>query len=428
MVQKEISKRPEPLLFEQETPEIDQAVQKVQEILLQDHTHLFQASLLDPAKMDELKLLVARILEEQKIGKSPFIRGLMLESVLRRIAGFGKLDPLLQDVDISEIMVNGPNQVFVERRGKIELVENVCFSNEEEVLALAKRIVSRIGRSLNGETPLVDAKLPDGSRVNCAIPPVAKCATITIRRFQGYAFSEEKLIEMNAMTEEMALFLKMIVKGKLNVVISGATSTGKTSMLRLLASYIPETERLVTIEDIDELRLTHPNLVALEANKRQTIHDLLVNALRQRPDRIIVGELRGAEAFELLDAMGTGHEGSMTTLHARSPYQDTVKRLGRAMLRASLEIPFDRLIDQIQDTIDVVVFVKRFADGTRKISHIVEVMGDRFSDLFRFEYAGIKEGVVQGAFRCIHPLSQERRMQIYENGIEVPERFGGNPS
>jgi pilus assembly protein CpaF len=413
--------------FENDTGDVERAVQKVQEVLLKKHASLFQRSLLDPSHMDELKRVIGNILEQHELGQNSFTRDLLRESVVARIAGFGALDSLLQDPEVSEIMVNSMDKIYVERGGNIQLVPHVHFSSEEDVFRLAQRIVSRVGRTLNAEEPSVTAKLVDGSRVSCEIPPVVQTTTLSIRRAQQKALTAKKLIETESVTQEILDFLKMVVRGKLNIVVAGATSTGKTSLLRLLASYIPEKERLITIEEIGELQLAHSHLIAKEATKRQTIHKLLIHALHQRPDRILVGEVRGAESVELLDAMGTGHEGSMTTLHSRSPYDDTVKRLARAMLRANLDIPFDRLVDQILDTVDLVVFLKRFADGSRKITHIVEVKPDGFKDIYRFEYQGISDGNVQGKFQYVSHLSEERRSQIFEHGVDVPDAFGEIP-
>lgn len=413
--------------FENDTGDVERAVQKVQDVLLRQHAALFQRSLLDPGQLDELKRVINDILRENEMGQNAFARDFLRESVVARIAGFGSLDPLLQDPAVSEIMVNAPNRIYVERGGKLHPVLHLQFASEEDVFRLAQRIVSRVGRTLNAEEPSVTAKLVDGSRISCEIPPVVKTTTLTIRRSQQKALTEKRLMESGSVSRDMLDFLRMIVRGKLNLVVAGATSTGKTSLLRLIASYIPEDERLITIEEIGELQLTHSHLVAKEATKRQTIHKLLLSALHQRPDRIIVGEVRGAEAVELLDAMGTGHEGSMTTLHSRSPYDDTIKRMARAMLRANLDIPFDRLVDQIVDTVDIVVFLKRFADGSRKVTHIVEVKPDGFTDIFRFEYSGMVDGNVQGEFRYLSDLSEERRAHIYENGVNIPDAFGGNP-
>lgn len=413
--------------FENDTGDVERAVQKVQDVLLRQHAALFQRSLLDPGQLDELKRVISDILRENEMGQNAFARDLLRESVVARIAGFGSLDPLLQDPAVSEIMVNAPNRIYVERGGKLHPVPHLQFASEEDVFRLAQRIVSRVGRTLNAEEPSVTAKLVDGSRISCEIPPVVKTTTLTIRRSQQKALTEKRLMESGSVSRDMLDFLRMIVRGKLNLVVAGATSTGKTSLLRLIASYIPEDERLITIEEIGELQLTYLHLVAKEATKRQTIHKLLLSALHQRPDRIIVGEVRGAEAVELLDAMGTGHEGSMTTLHSRSPYDDTIKRMARAMLRANLDIPFDRLVDQIVDTVDIVVFLKRFADGSRKVTHIVEVKPDGFTDIFRFEYGGMVDGNVQGEFRYLSDLSEERRAHIYENGVNIPDAFGGNP-
>ena len=336
-------------------------------------------------------------------------RQLVGAEVLRRLLGFGRLDELLGDPSVSDILVNRPDWVVVERHGRLEPTD-VRFRDDAEVYNLAQRVVARAGRSLNTETPFVDARLPDGSRVNCIVPPLSAHPVISIRRRAAGWLDGPTWVANGSATPEILASLAAAVRGRLNLVVAGATGSGKTTLLRLLASWIPADQRVITIEDVAELGLDHPHVVALEANRRYGLHELLVNALRMRPDRILLGELRGSEAVELLDAMGTGHEGSMTTVHSRSPYEETIWRLARAMQRADLDMPFERTIEQIRETVDVVLFLRRLRSGQRIISHVVEVLPTAFVDLWRWDGDGWQRG----------DLTSARTRRLAEEGVTWP--------
>ncbi|HEX4383678.1 MAG TPA: ATPase, T2SS/T4P/T4SS family [Myxococcales bacterium] len=334
----------------------------------------------------------------------------LAQDVLNEALGLGPLEIYLADDTISEIMVNSPTQVFVERNGRLEQVEK-AFSSVQAVLGVIERIVAPLGRHIDESSPLVDARLSDGSRVNAIIPPLAlKGPCITIRKFKRELLGGQNLIDLGAMTPQMAEFLDTCVKVRRNLVISGGTGSGKTTLLNILSGFIPESERIVTIEDAAELRLAQEHWVQLESRPTNiegkgeiTIRDLVRNSLRMRPDRIVVGECRGGEALDMLQAMNTGHDGSLTTLHANSP-RDALSRLETMVLMSGMELPVKAIREQIASAVHVVVQQIRFADGTRKITAISEITGMEqdvitMQDIFTFKQEGFDpDGKVLGRF------------------------------
>ncbi|MEJ5241044.1 MAG: CpaF family protein [Anaerolineales bacterium] len=362
------------------------------------------------------------LLEQMRLPLPPDVRKELIEVVLNDIVGYGPIQPLLEDDEISEIMVNGPKKVYVEKKGQIQRT-NVVFDDDEHVLRIIERIVLPLGRRIDAENPTVDARLPDGSRVNAVIPPVAiDGPCITIRKFRKDKLRIEQLIQFGSLTEHMAEFLRACVRARLNIVISGGTGSGKTTLLNVLSSFIPENERIVTIEDAAELQLQQDHVVRLESRPPDlngrgavTIRDLVRNALRMRPDRIVVGECRGGEALDMLQAMNTGHDGSMTTIHANSP-RDALARLETLVLMAGMDLPLKVVRQQISSAIDLIVQQSRLRDGSRKITSISEVVGMEgdvitMSELFKFEQTGITpDGKVIGAHKAtgLRPLFYSR--------------------
>ena len=310
----------------------------------------------------------------------------IISEVISTLIGFNKIEPLLNDKLINEIMING-QEVWIEKEGKIFKTE-ISFDTIDEVEVLLQRIVQLSGRRIDWSTPLVDARLPDGSRVHAVIKPSAEYPVITIRKFVEHYFTFEELIQQGYMNEEMAVFFDTIVKGKLNILLCGSAGSSKTTFLRTLATKIPADERLIVIEDIRELNIPLPHVISLEATEKVTVHDLMKNALRMRPDRIILGECRGMETFELLQAMGTGHNGSITTVHANNAKKDVVQRLVRAMIPSGMST--EELITQIISVLDITVYMKKFKDGWR-IINVCEVINDNgkpaFKDIFVYDFA-----------------------------------------
>jgi pilus assembly protein CpaF len=334
----------------------------------------------------------------------------VLHRVVDEIVGLGPLEPLILDDTITEIMVNGPQQVYVERQGKVCEVD-VQFQDNRHVLKIVEKIARPLGREISRRRPMVDARLADGSRVNAVIPPCSVDGPcITIRKFGSHRLTVEDYIRLGSITEDMAEFLRACVVSKLNIVIAGGTGSGKTTLLNILSSYIPEDNRIVTIEDAAELHLNQRHVVRLETapaemdgTGRVTIRDLVTNALRMRPERIVVGECRGGEALDMLQAMNTGHDGSLTTVHANSP-RDTLTRLETLVLMAGMDLPLSVIRRQIASAIDLVVQQVRFRDGSRKITHITEVQGMEgeaviLQDVFVFEEQGEENGKVVGQLR-----------------------------
>ncbi|CAH0529497.1 hypothetical protein VHP8226_03251 [Vibrio hippocampi] len=338
------------------------------------------------------------------------MKGSLVKGMMDELFGLGPIQPLVDDQGITDIMVNGPSNVFYERDGKLHK-SDIHFVNEEQVLAIAKLIASRVGRRVDELAPTVDARLEDGSRVNIVIPPIALDGTsISIRKFREKSIGMESLVEYGSMTLDMARILSIASRCRMNILISGGTGSGKTTLLNALSQYITEDERIVTIEDAAELRLEQPNLVRLETRAasieqtgRITQRDLVINALRMRPDRIILGECRGPEAFEMLQAMNTGHDGSMSTLHANSP-RDAISRVESMIMMANLNQPLDAIRRSIVSAVQLIVQVNRMRDGSRKVTSISEVVGLEgesvvMEELYRFEYHESDfQGEVRGEF------------------------------
>jgi len=337
-------------------------------------------------------------------------RALLAQEVYNNVVGLGPLEPILDDPEITEIMVNGPHQVYIERNGRIEM-SSAKFKDNAHVMHVIGRIVSSVGRHIDESSPMVDARLADGSRFNAIIPPLClNGPTMTIRKFSKKPYMTADLIRFNSVSPKMMSFLEACVKGKLNIIVSGGTGSGKTTLLNVLSGYIPNNERIVTIEDAAELQLHQDHVVILESRPPNlegagevTIRDLVRNCLRMRPDRIIVGEVRSEETLDMLQAMNTGHEGSLTTAHANSP-RELMSRLETMVLMAGMELPLKAIREQISSAIDVVVHESRMKDGSRKVVNISEIVGMEgdtitLQDLFYYKVEGVDTtGKLTGKF------------------------------
>lgn len=361
-------------------------------------------------------------------------RSRLVREVYNNVAGLGPLEPLLNDANISEIMVNGPYQVYVERLGKIEL-SCTKFKDNSHVMQIIGRIVSSVGRHIDESSPMVDARLADGSRFNAIIPPLAlNGPTITIRKFSKTPLTANDLIQFHSVSAKMISFLEACVKGKLNIIVSGGTGSGKTTLLNVLSSFIPNNERIVTIEDAAELQLQQEHVVTLESRPSNlegagqiTIRDLVRNSLRMRPDRIIVGEVRSNETLDMLQAMNTGHDGSLTTAHANSP-RELMSRLETMILMSGMELPVKAIREQISSAIDIVIHQSRLKDGSRKIVNITEIVGMEgdtitLQDIFYYKSEGLDgNGKLSGKFSSsgIRPGFLEK---IIANGVPVRDEW-----
>jgi pilus assembly protein CpaF len=351
------------------------------------------------------------ILDSENIVLTRTERARMFESIAADILGFGPLEVLLNDPEISEIMVNGPRNIYIERRGKLTK-SDVIFNNDEHVMRVIDRIISPLGRRCDESSPMVDARLPDGSRVNAVIRPISLVGPcLSIRKFKKEGITVDDMIRFGTLSREMAEFLSASVRARLNVVVSGGTGSGKTTTLNALSSFIPEDERIITVENAAELQLRQDHVVTLESRPANvegkgeiSIRDLVINCLRMRPERIVVGECRGGEALEMLQAMNTGHDGSMTTLHANTP-RDAIARIETMVLMAGMDLPVRAIREQIAAAINVIVQQARLKDGSRKIINITEVQGMEgdvvvLQDVFVFEQTGLDErGKIVGQLR-----------------------------
>ncbi len=394
---------------------------------------------LDITKTDDVRKtiqsLFEQILSEENIVLSRPERARLFEQISAEILGLGPLQPLLEDESVTEIMVNGAKNIYVERKGKIHRVP-VTFESNDHVMRIIDRIVAPLGRRIDESSPYVDARLADGSRVNAVIPPISLVGpTLTIRKFAKVPITLEQLIQYGTLTPEALQFLKACVEARLNVVISGGTGSGKTTLLNILSTFIPSDERIITIENAAELQLRQEHVVTLESRPANiegrgeiTIRMLVVNSLRMRPDRIIVGEIRDDAALDMLQAMNTGHDGSMTTLHSNSP-RDTLARLETMTLMAGMELPVRAIREQVASAINLIVHQERMRDGSRRVTNITEVNGMEGDvittmDIFVFEQTGFENGKVLGRLRP-SGLRPKFMDQIEAAGIHLPPSIFG---
>src|SRR5438876_1495718 len=385
----------------------------------------------------QIEEIFGKVIDEEGLALTRAERVRMLEQITDEIIGLGPLEPLLRDESITEVMVNGPRQVYIERSGKLELT-NVVFQNDDHVMRIIDRIIAPIGRRVDESSPMVDARLTDGSRVNAIIPPLSLVGpVITIRKFAASPFTVDDLVRFGTATPDMFDFLRACVEARLNVFVSGGTGSGKTTTLNVLSSFIPNDERIVTIEDAAELQLRQEHVITLESRPPNlegegeiTIRHLLRNAMHMRPDRIIVGECRSGEALDMLQAMTTGHDGSLSTGHANSP-RDLLRRLETMVLMTGYQLPLRAIREQIASAVDLIVHTARLQDGTRKVVNITEVYGiedDEIltQDIFAFEQTGVREGKIEGDLRPtgIRPTFMG---QFQKAGVKLPQGEYGIP-
>ncbi|MCI0806692.1 MAG: CpaF family protein [Chloroflexi bacterium] len=383
----------------------------------------------------QIEELFESILTEMNIVLSRPERRRLFEQIVAEILGLGPIEPLLADDTITEIMINGAKNIYIERQGKI-VREPTSFESDDHLMRIIDRIVAPLGRRIDESSPYVDARLQDGSRVNAVIPPISLGGpTLTIRKFAKNPITIEQLIEYGTVTAEAIEFIKATVIARVNMVISGGTGSGKTTMLNVISQYIPSDERILTIENAAELQLRQEHVVTLESRPPNiegrgevTIKDLVVNALRMRPDRIIVGEIRDEAALDMLQAMNTGHDGSMTTAHSNSP-RDTLSRIETMTLMAGMDLPTRAIREQIASALELVIHLERMRDGTRKVTHISEIQGMEgdiitMTDLFVFEQTGLEDGRVIGRLRPTG-LRPKFMVKLEQAGIQLPASIFG---
>jgi pilus assembly protein CpaF len=385
-----------------------------------------------------IETFFTQVLTEENLIYMRADRQRLLEWVISDILGFGPLEPLLQDDTITEIMCNGPDMVYIERHGMIEKTE-VIFENETHLMRIIDRIVSPLGRRVDEASPMVDARLPSGYRVNATIPPLTLGGpALTIRKFARTPYTAQDLIANGTMTSPLVAFVKACVEARVNIIISGGTGSGKTTLLNVVSAFIPTRERIITIEDTAELQLKQEHIVRMEyrppnteGKGEVTIRRLVINALRMRPDRIVVGKARGGEALDMLQAMNTGHDGSMTTVHSNSP-RDTLRRIETMVLMAGMDLPLRAIREQVASAIDLVVHMERLRDGTRRVVQVSEVQGMEsdnivMQDIFAFEQTGLQNGRVLGALKATG-LRPKFADKFILNNIELPADIFGTPS
>jgi pilus assembly protein CpaF len=424
-------------------PSGPQASDPYQDLKTRIHRKLIESidlSVLDSGSntrvVEEIRQILAEMIETERLPLSPLERERLIEEVQHETFGLGPLEPLLQDPQISDVLVNGPRRVYIERFGRLEKA-NVIFRDDAHLMQIIDRIVSKIGRRIDESSPMVDARLPDGSRVNAIIPPLALDGPmLSIRRFAVDPLKMKDLLNLGTLTQAMATVLEGTVRARLNILISGGTGTGKTTLLNVLSEFIPDTERIVTIEDSAELQLKQEHTVRLETRPPNiegkgavTQRDLLRNSLRMRPDRIIIGEVRGAEALDMLQAMNTGHDGSISTIHANST-RDALHRLGTMVMMAGMELPERAIKEQIASAINIIIQLARLSDGSRKLIKLSEIVGMEgdvitMQDLFVFEKTTVTpDGKVAGQFRAtgVRPACLEK---FRSSGVELPSGLFG---
>lgn len=412
---------------------VDELVDHYKARLLRD-TNLEALTQLSSGEMRlRIEQYVSHFMSEEKVIISRNDKDLLITRILDEAVGYGPLEPLIKDPTITEILINGFDEVYIEKMGRLEMVD-VAFRDDEHVRHIVDRIVAPLGRRVDESSPMVDARLPDGSRVNAVIAPVSLSGTlVSIRKFREEPFQMEDLLGFDSLNETMARFLQGVVKGKMNTLISGGTGSGKTTILNVVAASIPHGERVITIEDSAELRLDRPNVVGMEARPANvegkgevTIRNLVRNALRMRPDRIIVGEVRSGEAFDMLQAMNTGHEGSLTTVHANSP-ADAMRRVESMVIMAGMDLPSTVIREYIVGALDIIIQATRLTDGTRKIISISEVQKNeddgtfRIVEIFKFKRTGmLEDGTVLGHFTATGEIPAcLDRLEIF--GIHMEE-------
>jgi pilus assembly protein CpaF len=421
-------------LAKQERPDRSSEVRdRVQELLVDAlGPRLYDDALSDRELRELVHTRLRELLDEEGVALSAQEKAHIIQQIGDSVMGLGPVEPFVRDPDVTEIMVNGPDAVYIERAGKLHLTE-AAFRSEEDLRRTIEKIVARVGRRIDESSPYVDARLADGSRVNAIIPPLAiHGSALTIRKFAADPYTSQDLIGFGTMPNEVAQFLDTCVRGRLNVIVSGGTGAGKTTLLNVLSSFLPEDERIITIEDAAELRLQQPHVVSLEyrppnieGRGEVTIRDLVRNALRMRPDRIVVGEVRGGEALDMLQAMNTGHDGSISTIHANSP-RDVLSRLETMAMMAGMDLTVRAVREQIAAAIDLIVHLARLQDGSRRVTHVTEIVGMEgdaitLQDLFAFDFSpGLDErGRVLGRLTAsgLRPHFVER---VAERGVRIP--------